>query len=144
MSKLVEERLKELAGLAIDALARKIAEGDVQAVRTVLERTHPAPRHPGSLISVPELADDSLTLEEKARSLNGALGNGDVTVEQYLMLTRALESQSRMVDLEQIVKIVRLVDSGKTVEDAIRKVKGALAREEDFVAVVTPHGSRRD
>jgi hypothetical protein len=130
-----EERLSALLGNAIAVVERHLDCGDpvyeAKAAELTLREVLPDRRHPGNTVAIPELADAAPTLEGKAQMLAARLGEGAITVEQHQMLSRALESQAKIVDIQKVQSVVDLVRRGVDIREAIRQVdaRGPAALE---------------
>ena len=82
-------------------------------------------------IHLPELADPASTTEARLTKLNLAIAEGRLSIDQGQTLSRMLESQVRIVDLEKIQAVIELVRGGWTFEAAIAEVdrRGSAALE---------------
>jgi len=134
-----EERLSALLGNAIAVVERHLDCGDpvyeAKAAELTLREVLPDRRHPGNTVAIPELADAAPTLEAKAQMLAARLGEGAITVEQHQILSHALESQAKIVDIQKVQTVVDLVRLGVDICEAIRRVEAhgpaALEPEEE-------------
>lgn len=122
-AEIAKHRLERLTAKAIDVLEAQLEQGDAHAARAVLAKVLPDERHAGSTVHIPELADATLSLEQKAQMLAKYLGEGRITTEQYQMLTRSLESTAKLVDVERVQQVLDLVKQGRPVYEAIREVE---------------------
>ena len=122
-----EERLSALLGTAIEVVERHLEGQDpnlaANAAQLVFRKVLPDRRHPGNTVNLPELADPRLTLEQKAQLLAARLGEGAITVEQHRDLSRALESQAKIADVQRVEAVIALVRRGVDIREAIARVE---------------------
>jgi hypothetical protein len=127
-----KKELAALLGEAVEVLRAGLAAEDEgtrqQAAKTIMAKVLPDGRSAGSTVEIPELADPHLSLEQKAQVLSRYLGQGKITVEQHQQLSRALESQARIADVEAVQQVLTLVKQGTSVSDAIAEVERRGAR----------------
>jgi hypothetical protein len=126
---LIEPHVREL----VERLRDAAASGDVQAAKVLLDKVVPSAKPVDRPIELTELADPSLTTQERLSRLNTAIFEGRVSLDQGAVLSRMLESQARILDLEKVQTVINLVRRGTPVKEAIRLVdaRGVAALEDN-------------
>jgi hypothetical protein len=106
----------------IEILKKAAEDGDVQAARILIDRVVPVVKSEDRPINLPELADPTLSTEERLDAGNIAIAKGRLSLHQGQTLSRMLESQARIVDLERVQAVIDLVRRGWDVQRAIAEV----------------------
>jgi len=79
----------------IEILKKAAEDGDVQAARILIDRVIPVVKSENKPINLPELADPTLSTEERLDAVNIAIVKGRLSLDQGQTLSRMLESQAQ-------------------------------------------------
>ncbi|MEA3299137.1 MAG: DUF5681 domain-containing protein [Pseudomonadota bacterium] len=84
-------------------------EGDMTAMRLLLERTLPPVKAGAAAILLPEL-EDAATLTDKARAVVSAIGRGDIPPDIGANLMQSLGGLAKLVEVDELTRRVEALE----------------------------------
>lgn len=109
---LIEPHRAALIDRALELTSSPEAHAAINAIRVLLERLAPLPKHEAEKIELPALAE-ATTARDKAAVVVAAVAAGQITVEASEKLLRILESVHRVAKLEDLEQRLERLEGKK-------------------------------
>lgn len=126
-TKLVEALADDLPGL-LEATKKAALEGDMVAMRLLLDRTLPVNKQSGALLDLPAMRE-ATDLTGKAAAVLDAIAAGEVPPEVGAQLVTAITSAARVAELDALTARLDDMEERMGLADRIRKARERTAQE---------------
>jgi hypothetical protein len=109
-------QVRDEAPELLAVMLEKAMEGDVVALRFLLERGIPMTKAVAPNVEIPELTD-AATLGDKARAILDAIARGDLPPDMGAQLVQAVGATARVVEVDELERRLAALEAQRETRD---------------------------